>query len=50
MPIGNPDFKEAIYKAIPVALYQGFGFSKTGEVSAIGAIRPYRKPAFYITL
>jgi uncharacterized phage protein gp47/JayE len=43
------DFKEAIYKAIPIALYEGFGFSKTGATKAIGFLRPYRKPAFWIT-
>lgn len=43
------DFKEALYNAIPIALYQGFGFSKKEAVAATGYIRPYRKPAFYIT-
>lgn len=43
------DFKEALYNAIPIALYQGFGFAKKGAVAATGYIRPYRKPAFYIT-
>lgn len=42
------DFKEALYKAIPVALYEGFGFPKTDAVKAIGYIRPYRKPALWI--
>jgi uncharacterized phage protein gp47/JayE len=42
------DFKEAIYKSIPVALYDGFGFEKKGAVAAIGAFRLYRKPAFTI--
>ena len=42
------DFKEALYKAIPIALYEGFGFSRTGAVNATGYLRPYRKPAFWI--
>jgi uncharacterized phage protein gp47/JayE len=42
------DFKEAIYKAIPIALYQGFGFEKKSATAAVGYIRPYRKPAMYI--
>ena len=41
-------FKEALYKAIPVALYQGFGFGKLDAVAAIGYLRPYRKPALWI--
>lgn len=42
------DFKEAIYKAIPIALYEGFGFSKTGASSSSGFLRVYRKPALWI--
>lgn len=42
------DFKEALAKAIPIALYQGFGFSRLAAVSATGYIRPYREPAFWI--
>jgi len=42
------DHKEAIAKAIPIALYQGFGFTKLGATNAIGYIRPYRKPALWI--
>ena len=40
------DFKQAIYNAIPIALYQGFGFKKKVATSAVGYIRPYRKPTF----
>ena len=43
------DFKEALYNAIPIALYQGFGFPRKGAVSSTGYLRPYRKPAFYMT-
>lgn len=42
------DFKEALSKAIPIALYEGFGFSQKGATNAIGYIRAYRKPAFWI--
>lgn len=42
------DFKEALYKAIPVALYEGFGFEKTDALASSGYLRLYRKPAFYI--
>ena len=42
------DHKDSLAKAIPIALYQGFGFSKLGATSAIGYIRPYRKPALWI--
>jgi uncharacterized phage protein gp47/JayE len=42
------DHKEAIAKAIPIALYQGFGFSLLGETKSIGYIRPYRRPALWI--
>jgi hypothetical protein len=42
------DFKEGIMKAIPIALYEGFGFPRTDAVEATGYIRPYRKPAFWI--
>jgi len=41
-------FKEALYKAIPIALYEGFGFSKLEAIAATGYIRPYRKPALWI--
>ena len=43
------DFKEAIYKAIPIALYQGFGFKQKDATVAIGSLRPYRKPAFWLS-
>lgn len=42
------DFKEGIYKGIPIALYEGFGFKKKAAVGANGFIRPYRKPAMTI--
>jgi phage-related baseplate assembly protein len=42
------DFKEAIYNAIPIALYQGFGFAKKTAVKATGYLRPYRTPAMII--
>jgi len=42
------DHKEAIYKAIPIALYEGFGFEKIPALSSSGFIRPYRKPAIWI--
>lgn len=42
------DYKEALMKAIPIALYEGFGFNKLAAVSAIGYIRPLRDPAFWI--
>jgi hypothetical protein len=42
------DHKEAIFKAIAVALYEGFGFSKLGATKSTGFLRPYRKPALYI--
>jgi len=42
------DHKDSLSKAIPIALFQGFGFTKLGATSAIGYIRPYRKPAFWI--
>lgn len=42
------DFKEGIYKGIPIALYEGFGFSRKAAVNASGYIRPYRKPAMTI--
>jgi len=42
------DVKEGIYKAIPIALYEGFGFKKKAAVSANGYLRPYRKPAMTI--
>lgn len=40
------DFKEALFKAIPIALYQGFGFDKKAATTATGFIRPYRIPSF----
>lgn len=43
------DFKEGLYKAISIALYEGFGFTQTPAVQATGYLRPYRKPALYIT-
>lgn len=43
------DMKEGIYKAIPIALYQGFGFAKKSATSAIGFLRPYRRPAMIIS-
>jgi uncharacterized phage protein gp47/JayE len=43
------DFKEAIYAAIPIALYEGFNFNKLPAVGATGFIRPYRKPAMTIS-
>ena len=42
------DFKEAIYNAIPIALYQGFGFAKKTATNAYGYIRPYRTPVMII--
>lgn len=42
------DHKEAIYKAIAIALYEGFGFSKNPEAKSTGFLRPYRKPALWI--
>jgi len=42
------DEKEGIYKAIPIALYEGFGFKKKAATSATGYIRPRRKPAMTI--
>jgi len=42
------DYKDALMKAIPIALYQGFGFGIKGATGAIGFIRPYRKPALWI--
>jgi uncharacterized phage protein gp47/JayE len=42
------DFKEGMYKAIPVAMYDGFGFAKKEAVSAYGYIRPCRLPAMTI--
>jgi uncharacterized phage protein gp47/JayE len=38
------DFKEGLYKSIPISLYDGFGFTKKSAVSATGYIRPYRLP------
>ena len=43
------DFKEALYKAIPVALYDGFGFEKKAATYASGFLRLYRIPALYIS-
>lgn len=42
------DYKNGLMKAIPIALYQGFGFKLKGATNAIGFIRPYRKPALWI--
>ena len=42
------DIKEGLYKAIPIALYQGFGFGKLAADAAIGYIRPYRVPVFTV--
>lgn len=42
------DHKESIYKAIPIALYEGFSFSRTNSVKATGYLRPYRKPAIWV--
>jgi uncharacterized phage protein gp47/JayE len=43
------DFKEGLYKAIPQALYQGFGFNIKEAAAATGFLRFYRKPAFWVT-
>jgi hypothetical protein len=40
------DFKEGIFQAIPVALYEGFGFKKKAATTSTGFIRPYRIPSF----
>jgi uncharacterized phage protein gp47/JayE len=42
------DFKEALYKSIPTALYEGFGFGRTSALKSSGYLRLYRKPAFTI--
>ena len=42
------DFKNALMKAIPIALYEGFGFTQLAATSATGYLRPYREPALYI--
>jgi len=42
------DTKNAIYVAIPYALFEGLGFTKKAANNAIGYIRPYRTPAFTI--
>ena len=42
------DYKEGLYKAIPIALYEGFGFSQKAASGSTGYIRPYRKPAMLI--
>lgn len=42
------DFKQGIYNAIPIALYQGFGFARKAASTSIGYLKPYRKPEFYI--
>jgi uncharacterized phage protein gp47/JayE len=42
------DFKEGLYKAIPVALYDGFGFNRKAAVASSGYIRPYRLPAMVL--
>lgn len=38
------DFKEGIYNAIPIALYEGMGFSKKAAAQATGYLTLYRKP------
>lgn len=43
------DFKEGIYRAIPIALYEGFGFKAKTASGATGYIRPYRKPVMLLT-
>lgn len=43
------DLKESLYRAIPEALYVGFGFSLKNAVGATGFLRPYRKPAMTLT-
>ena len=42
------DFKNGLMKALPIALYIGFGFAQKAETSSIGFLRPYRKPGLYI--
>lgn len=42
------DMKEGLYKAIPIALYEGFGFTIKSASSATGFIRPYRRPAMVL--
>jgi len=42
------DYKEALYQAIPIALYKGFGFKKLEATNATGFIRAYRTPALTI--
>ena len=42
------DFKKALYTAIPIALYKGFGFEKLGAEKAIGYLRLYRVPALWV--
>lgn len=42
------DFKEGTIKAIPISLYEGFGFSRAAAVQATGFLRPYRKPLFWV--
>jgi len=38
------DFKEGIYNAIPIALYEGMGFTKKAAAQATGYLKLYRKP------
>ena len=42
------DYIEALRQSIPIALYDGFGFTKKGEVSSNGYFRLYRIPSFTI--
>lgn len=42
------DFKEGIIKAIPIELFEGFGFTRLDAEKATGYIRPYRTPVFWI--
>lgn len=42
------DFKEAIYNAIPIALYESLGFTQLPATNATGYLRPYRKPQMII--
>ena len=42
------DMKEGLYKSIPIALFEGFGFSRKSAASATGFIRPYRRPAMVL--
>jgi len=42
------DFKIAIFKAIPIALYEGFGFSQLSATTATGSLNPRRKPTIIL--